>query len=117
LYFKLNSPGLDISPCWPYQEPVQSEKRYTPQKWAIELMPIYLVFDLILLVVLLKLNENREKVLGPSEDREKVLGPSENKEKVLGKEIANREKEQRKSFGVTGPTMVTPKFFSGSVCT
>jgi hypothetical protein len=54
---------------------------------------------------------------GPSEDREKVLGPSENREKVLVNEIANREKEKRKSIGVTGPTMVTPKFFSGRVCT
>ena len=32
-------------------------------------------------------------------NREKVFGPSENRENVLGNEIANREKEQRKSFG------------------
>ena len=35
----------------------KSKLRATPQKWAIELMPIYRRFDLILLVVLSKLNE------------------------------------------------------------
>ena len=50
LAFKLNSPGQ-------FQKPVKSEIRHTTQKWVIERMPIYRRFNLILLVVLLKLNE------------------------------------------------------------
>ena len=57
-YFSNSIPqGLIYAPWWPFQQPVQSEIKHTPQKWAIELMPIYRRFDLILLVVLLKLDE------------------------------------------------------------
>ena len=57
LEFKLNFPELISFPWWTFQEPVKSEVRHILQEWAINLMPIYRRFDLILLVVLLKLNE------------------------------------------------------------
>ena len=61
---RLKSQGL-ISPLWwPYQETVQTQIRHTSQKWAIELIPIYRRFDLILLVLLLKLNEVIQCILG-----------------------------------------------------
>ena len=55
---RINSQGLDISPLVAISgTSSKANKTYSLEIWATELMPIYRRFDLILLVVLLKLNE------------------------------------------------------------